>query len=140
MVRKQLSVLLIALLVFLAAGGQVFAQDSRKTQVSPVEKIKAKIAKLSAGKKTRAQITLQTGEKIKGYVSSAGENDFVFTEKKTGQTKTISYLDVAEVKKSGGLSTAAKIGIGLGIGVAVLAVVAIHIKNHLFDDFNLGPR
>jgi len=113
---------------------------SGKTQVSPVEKIKAKIAKLNAGKKTRAQIKLQTGEKIKGYVNSAGENDFVFTEKKTGQTKTISYSDVAEVKKSGGLSTAAKIGIGLGIGVAVLAVVAIHVKNHLFDDFNLGQR
>ena len=45
------------------------------------------------------------------------------------------YADVVEVKKAGGLSTGAKIAIGLGIGVAVLALVAIHVKNHLFDDF-----
>ena len=106
--KKQLSVILIASLVSLASGSRVFAQGSaKKAQPSPVEKIKAKIAKLGAGKKARAQIKLQTGEKIKGYVSSAGENDFAFTEKSSGLAKTISYADVAEVKKSGGLSTAA---------------------------------
>ena len=136
--RKQLSVILLASLSFVASGSNVFAQGSAKNQASPVEKIKAKIAKLGAGKKARAQIKLQTGEKIKGYVSSAGENDFAFTEKSSGLTKTISYSDVAEVKKSGGLSTAAKIGIGLGIGVGVLAIVAVYISHHLFDDFNLS--
>ncbi len=136
--RKQLSVILIASLVFLASGSNVFAQGSAKNQASPVEKIKAKIARLGAGKKARAQIKLQTGEKIKGYVSSAGENDFAFTEKSSGLTKTISYSDVTEVKKSGGLSTLAKIGIGLGIGVGVLAIVAVYISHHLFDNFNLS--
>jgi len=130
--------MLITLLVFLASGSNVFAQGSAKNQASPVEKIKAKIARLGAGKKARAQIKLQTGEKIKGYVSSAGENDFAFTEKSSGLTKTISYSDVTEVKKSGGLSTLAKIGIGLGIGVGVLAIVAVYISHHLFDNFNLS--
>jgi hypothetical protein len=138
--RKQISVIMIASLVFVASGGHVFAQGSAKKQVSPVEKIKAKIAKLGAGKKAKAQIKLQTGEKIKGYVSSAGENDFAFTDKSSGQTKTISYSDVAEVKRSGGLSTLAKVGIGLGISVGVLAIVAVYVSHHLFDNFNLGQR
>ena len=136
--RKQISVILIASLVFVVSGGHVFAQGSARKQVSPVEKIKAKIARLGTGKKARAQIKLQTGEKTKGYVSSAGENDFAFSDKSSGQTKTISYSDVSEVKKSGGLSTAAKIGIGLGIGVGVLAIVAVYISHHLFDNFTLS--
>jgi hypothetical protein len=44
------------------------------------------------------------------------------------------------VRKSGGLSTGAKIAIGLGIGVGVLAIVVIYAKNHLFDNFNLGQH
>jgi hypothetical protein len=51
-------------------------------------------------------------------------------------SKTVAYADVVEVKKSSELSTAAKIGIGVGIGVAVLAIVAIHVKDHLFDNFH----
>ena len=136
--RRQLSLVLIASLMLLASSSGVFAQGSAKRQASPAEKIKAKIARVGVGKKARAQIKLQTGEKIKGYVSSGGENDFAFTEKSSGLTKTVLYSDVTEVKKSGGLSTAAKIGIGLGIGVGVLAIVAVYISHHLFDDFTLS--
>jgi len=139
-VRRHLSIVLIGLLVFLTCGGRTLARAAEHDAVPPVEKIKAKITKLGVGEKARAQITLRTGEKIKGYVSSAGENEFAFTEGKSGQTRSFAYSDVVEVKKPGGLSTAAKIGIGVGIGAAVLAIVAIHVKNHLLDDFRLGPN
>ena len=137
--KKDLAIVLAALLVLFVPGGQTLARASGQTEIRPVEKIKARIAKLGVGEKARAQITLRTGEKIKGYVSSAGDNDFAFTERKSGQTKTFAYLEIVEVKKPGGLSTGAKIGIAVGIGAVVLAVVAIHVKNHLFDDFKLGP-
>jgi hypothetical protein len=122
--------------VFLASGGQTLARTSVRDKTPTVAEIKAKIAKLGTGKKAKAQIKLRTGEKIKGFVSSAGDDSFAFTERDSKQTKTISYADVIEVKKAGGLSTGAKIAIGLGIGVAVLAIVVIHAKNHLFDDFH----
>ena len=134
--KKHLTILLIGSLVFLASGGQTLARSSGKDKVPTVEQIKAKIAKLGTGKKAKAQIKLRTGEKIKGFVSSAGDDSFAFTERDSKQTKTIAYADVVEVKKSGGLSTGAKIAIGLGIGVAVLAIVVIHAKNHLFDNFH----
>ena len=134
--KKHLTIILIGSLVFLASGGQTLARSSGKNKVPTVEEIKAKIAKLGTGKKAKAQIKLRTGEKIKGFVSSAGDDSFAFTERDSKQTKTIAYADVVEVKKSGGLSTGAKIAIGLGIGVAVLAIVVIHAKNHLFDNFH----
>jgi len=133
--KKHLTIILIGSLVFLASGGQTLARSSGKDKVLTVEEIKAKIARLGAGKKAKAQIKLRTGEKIKGFVDSAGDDSFAFTERDSKQTKTIAYADVVEVKKAGGLSTGAKIAIGLGIGVGVLALVAIHVKNHLFDDF-----
>ena len=133
--KKHLTILLIGSLVFLASGGQTLARSSGKDKVPTVEQIKAKIAKLGTGKKAKAQIKLRTGEKTKGFVSSAGDDSFAFTERDSKQTKTIAYADVVEVKKSGGLSTGAKIAIGLGIGVGVLALIAIYVKNHLFDDF-----
>lgn len=134
--KRHLTIFLIGSLVFLASGGQTLARTSVRDKTPTVAEIKAKIAKLGTGKKAKAQIKLRTGEKIKGFVSSAGDDSFAFTERDSKQTKTISYADVIEVKKAGGLSTGAKIAIGLGIGVAVLAIVVIHAKNHLFDDFH----
>ena len=138
--KKHLTIILIGSLVFLASGGQTLARSSGKDKVPTVEEIKAKIAKLGTGKKAKAQIKLRTGEKIKGFVDSAGNDSFAFTERDSKHTKTIAYADVVEVKKAGGLSTGAKIAIGLGIGVGVLALVAIYVKNHLFDNFNLGQH
>jgi hypothetical protein len=131
--RKLLSIVLIGLLVFLASGGQVLAQSSGQDEAKALEKVKAKIAKLGVGEKARAQIKLRNGQKIKGYVSSAGPSDFAFTERKSGTTTTVAYADVVDVKKPG-LSTGAKIGIGAAIGVGVLAVFAalvVHSLNNI---------
>jgi len=136
--KKHISIILVVAIVTLATGGKALAQSTAKDPVQRAAKIKAKVAKLGTGTKAKATVKLNTGDKLKGYISSAGENEFAITDKKTGQTKTISYSDVTEVKKSGGLSTAAKIGIGLGIGVGVLAIVAVYISHHLFDNFNLS--
>ena len=134
--RKLLSMVLIGSLVFLACGGQALAQTSGKDDAKALDKIKAKIAKLGVGEKARAQIKLRNGQKIKGYVSSDGPNDFAFTERKSGTTTTVAYADVVEVKKPG-LSTGAKIAIGVGIGVGVLAIfaaVVVHSLNNLDID------
>jgi hypothetical protein len=131
--RKLLSIVLAGLLVFFASGGQTLAQSSGQDEAKALEKIKAKIAKLGVGEKARAQIKLRNGQKIKGQVSSSGQDDFAFTDRKSGKTTTVAYADVVEVKKPG-LSTGAKIGIAVGIGVgvlAILAVVVVHSLNNL---------
>ena len=128
--RKPLSIVLAGLLVFFACGGQTLAQSSGQAETKALEKIKAKIAKLGVGEKARAQIKLRNGQKIKGYVTSKGQDDFAFTERKSGTTTTVAYVDIVEVKKPG-LSTGAKIGIAAAIGVGVLAILAVAVVHSL---------
>jgi len=128
--RKPLAIVLVGLLVFFASGGQTPAQSSGQADTKALEKIKAKIAKLGVGEKARAQIKLRNGQKIKGYVSSNGQDDFAFTERKSGTTTTVAYADIVEVKKPG-LSTGAKIGIAAAIGVGVLAILAVAVVHSL---------
>lgn len=131
--KKLLAMVLVGLLVAMASGGQALAQSPAQDGTKALEKIKAKIVKLGVGEKARAEIKLRNGQKIKGYVSSAGPDDFAFTERKSGANSTIAYADVVEVRRPG-LSTGAKIGIGAAIGVGVLAVLAalaVHSLNNI---------
>ncbi len=100
---------------------------------SAVEKVKADVAKRGVGREVRVTVKLNDGAKLKGYISAAGEDSFTLTDSKTGQTRTLAYSDVAQVKKPGGFSLAAKIGIGLGIAVGVLAILyGISCRNDPF--------
>lgn len=128
--KKYLSIILIGLLVFFASSGQTLAQSSGQAETKALEKIKAKIAKLGVGEKARAQIKLRNGQKIKGYISSNGQDDFAFTERKSGTTTTVAYADIVEVRKPG-LSTGAKIGIAVAIGAGVLAILAVAVVHSL---------
>ncbi len=130
--RKHLAIILIGLLV-LFAPAQALARASVKDEAKAIEKIKAKIAKLGVGEKARAQIKLRNGQKIKGFVSSTGDDNFTFTERDSGQIKTVAYADVIEVKKPG-LSKGAKIGIAVGIGAGVTAVVFVLGLRHALDN------
>ena len=132
--RMYFALILAGLLVLMAIG-QTTTQAQTKDEAAPSEKIKAKIAKLGVGEKARAQITLRNGQRIKGFVSSAGQNDFAFTERGSGQSTTVAYADVVEIKKPG-LSTGAKIGIAAAIGVGVTAIViGVGIKGKIGSPF-----
>lgn len=130
--RKLLSMVLIGMLVSMASGGQALARSSGQDDAKTLEKVKAKIVKLGVGEKARAQIKLRNGQKIKGYVSSAGPNDFAFTERDSGRTTTVTYADVVEVKKAGGLSKGAKIAIAAGASAVVLGLIAHRVVNCIF--------
>jgi hypothetical protein len=139
--KKHLTIILIVSLVSLATGVQAFGRGKGKDPVPQAEKIKAKVAKLGTGEKAKAKVRLRSGEKLKGYISNAGENDFTITDKKSGQSKTVAYADVDEVKKPG-LSKGTKIAIVVVIGaVATAAILALVIAN-TFPNFTLSntPR
>src|SRR5258708_306779 len=103
MLKKIISLSLAALLfhAFNAMPANAVAQTSQKE--SCVEKVKADVAKRGVGEKARVTVKLQDGSKLKGYISQAGADSFALTDSKTGQTTTLAYRDVIQVKKQGGL-------------------------------------
>jgi hypothetical protein len=112
---KHISWLLAALLL-LAPSSQIFAAGQTQTSL---DKTRSKVAKLGVGSKARATIKLNDGTKVKGYVYSAGDEDFVIRDRQTDAPTTISYADVKSVDDNRGHSVARNILIVVGIGAAV---------------------
>ena len=133
--KRHLALVLIGSL-FLFFPGHLLAR-SRKDDALSVEKIKTKITRLGVGEKARAQIKLRNGQKIKGFVSNAGDDNFNFTDRKSGQTTTIAYADVVDVQKPG-MSKRTKIFIGVAIGVVATAAILAWAVTHSFPNFTLS--
>ena len=112
---KQIS-WLMAVLLLLTPLSQVFAAGQSQT---PADKIKSRVAKLGVGSKARATIKLNDGSKVKGYVYSAGDEDFVIRNRETDAPTTIRYADVKSVDDNRGHSIARNVLIVVGIGAAV---------------------
>jgi hypothetical protein len=105
---------LISLLLILAPIAQVAAQTQ-----NDLEKSKKNVAKLGVGSKAKATITLNSGTKVKGYVYSAGDDDFVIRDSKTDAATTIRYADVKNVDDNRGHRNAKLAVIFVGIGAAI---------------------
>lgn len=84
-----------------------------------IDKVKAAVAK-RVGKKST--VKLQDGTKLKGSITQAGDDSFTLSDSKTGQTRTLAYTDVSEVKGQG-MSTTTKILIIAGIALGVLIII-----------------
>jgi hypothetical protein len=122
---KNIAWVLAASLLF-APLTQVFAAGKKLDDpANQIEKIKVKIARLGVGDKARATIKLQDGTRVKGYVHSAGDDDFVIRDEKTNASTTIRYAEVKSVDDMRGHSMARNILIAVGIGAAV-TVIAIY--------------
>ena len=121
MLKRLFSIGLVVLLFH--AGNSLLIQDARANQNDAASnKVKADVAKRGTGPKAKVSVKLKDHTKLKGYISNASGDSFTLSDIKTGQARTLAYSDVAEVKKQGGMSLAAKIGIGVGIGVGALAL------------------
>jgi hypothetical protein len=122
MLKRLFSIGLVVLLFH--AGNSLLIHDVARAQSDAAsDKVKAEVAKRGTGPKAKVTVKLKDKTKLKGYISNASGDSFTLSDSKTGQVRTLAYSDVAEVKKQGGLSLAAKIGIGVGIGVGVIALV-----------------
>ncbi len=116
---KTLSWLIAGLLLLGPALQTVTAQPQKDTQKTNIEKTKIQIAKLGIGEKARATVTTKAGAKTKGYIYSAGDDDFVMRDRKTNASTTIRYEDVAKVDGNRGHSVMRNVLIAVGIGAAV---------------------
>jgi hypothetical protein len=120
---KRLFSIGLAVLIF-HAGNSLFIHDVALANQgdTAAEKVKAAVAKRGTGPKAKVTVKLKDKTRLKGYISNAGGDSFALSDTKTGQVRTLAYTDVAEVKKQGGMSLAAKIGIGVGAGVGALGI------------------
>lgn len=122
MFKRLFSIGLVVLLFH--AGNSLLIHDVARANQNDAaaDKVKATVAKRGTGPKAKVTVKLKDRTKLKGYISNANGDSFTLSDSKTGQARTLAYSDVAEVKKQGGMSLAAKIGIGVGIGVGALAL------------------
>jgi hypothetical protein len=122
---------LLASLLLLATISQPVAAKQGDTPATPVEKIKAKVAKLGVGEKAKATVTLKSGTKTKGYIAQSGDDEFVVRDRKTDTPTTIRYVDVAKVESNKGHSTARNLGLGIAIGAGALLITIFAVIAHL---------
>ncbi len=120
MLKRICSVALVALLLQ-AAAAPAFAKSSAEKESRRVEKVRAQLAKLGTGKDAVVRLELRDKTRLEGYVSEAGAESFVITNK-AGVATTVPYPQVIKAKGNN-LSTGAKIGIGIGIGVGVFLLI-----------------
>ena len=105
---------LLTLLLLLSPMAHVAAQ----TQTN-LDHIKKNVAKLGVGSKAKATITLNDGSKVKGYVYSAGDEDFVIHNSKTDAPTTVRYAEVKNINDERGHRNAKLAVLFVGIGAAV---------------------
>jgi hypothetical protein len=117
MLKKCLALTLM-MLVFNLGAGLVLAGAQARKDARRAAQIKGEIARRGTGHNVRVRIKLRDGTKLKGYISQAGENDFVIRDDESGTSKTVAYGDVTQVKGKG-LSTGRKILIGIGVWLGI---------------------
>ena len=124
---KRISCLL-SLLLLLTPVVHVFAAGQK---TGDLEHAKRSVAKLGVGSKARATITVNNGTKVKGYVYSAGDEEFVMRDRKTDTATTVRYADVKSVDDNRGHRNAmlAVIFVGIGAAVTIAAVYGAILRN-----------
>ena len=106
----------LALLLMLVPVAQLAAQ-TQKNALSA----KKNIARLGVGKKAKTSITLNDRSKVKGYIYSIGDDDFVVRDSKTDSPTTVRYADVLSVDDK----SSKDLLIGLGAAAAGAAILVL---------------
>lgn len=128
--KHYLTSLLVFSLVIAVGALPISAQQSSSLELTTLENVKSKVAKIGVGEKAKATVILKNGSKMKGYIGQAGSDEFVLRDRKNDSPTTIRYSDVSKVESNRGHSTARNIAIGVGIGVgALLAIIGITIAH-----------
>jgi len=128
---KKISCLLSVLLLLALVTKTLGAGQKTDKPATTIEHIRSRVAKLGVGSKARATITVNNSAKVKGYVYSAGDEEFVIRNRKTDAPTRIRYADVKKIDDNRGHSLARNILIAVGIGAAVtLTAVYLAIVRH----------
>ena len=113
------AVVLGAFLALVLSSGSGLSAQEKRNQPAATQDVKARVDKFVAGKPTRVTVRLHDGEKLKGHISAIDDDTFSITNRNTGQQFTVSYEEVAKLKRAG-LSTGLKIAIWSGVACGAL--------------------
>lgn len=120
--KKKVLVVLAALLAALASVSPAGARLREGERARPAEKVKASVARLGTGARSRVEVRLRDKTKLKGYVSEAGDDHFTVVDE-AGVANAVAYTQVAQVKGNN-LSTGVRIAITVGLFAVLLALLA----------------
>jgi hypothetical protein len=113
--------------ILLAIVVQLNSLTSAQSSVPPAEPsipaaaIRTEIRKRGAGEKSRVKVSLRDGSEVKGYITKIDDSSFEVTDKKTGSSKSVAYVDVRKVQGPG-LSSVVKIGIVVGVVALIILI------------------
>jgi hypothetical protein len=106
----------VALVLTIVFATVAFAQSSAE-----MNKVRAKVQELSLNRDQKVEVKLKDSTKFKGNITNVTPDSFTVSEPKTGSDQTFSYVEVAQVTKSGGgLSTKTWLIIG-GVAAGTVA-------------------
>ena len=129
MLKKLLSLALVALVFNLAGAPRVPAATKGEKEARLAAKIKAGVMKLGTGPDARVRVRLRDKTKMEGYVGRAGEEGFVLVDARTGAETEISYARVKQIKGNN-LSTGVTIAIAVGVLAVVIILALVGLGDH----------
>lgn len=130
MLKNYLNYLLAGLMLLGPVVQTSMAAPKGRQRMSAQE-VKTKVLKLGTGSKAKATVWLADGTKVKGYISQAGDNDFVMRDRKTNASTTVRYADVVKFDRNNGHSTAKWVAIGVGAGAGGFLLILLATIAHL---------
>jgi hypothetical protein len=92
---------------------------AKAPQVVTPSSVEAQVRKFGVGKDVK--VTLAGGKRLRGHITSIGENSFTIKLRKSKADREIPYNEVALVKDPGPL-----VWILVGVAIAVIVIVAVH--------------
>ena len=130
---KFIAILLI-FVVGLALPVHIVAQtsDSDAKRAKKALEVKEKVGKLGTGRDAVVKVKLYSDTEYRGYISSAGPDDFEVTTV-GGSTHSVSYDDVRSIGGKN-MTTGKKIAIGVGIGAGVALLIFYLIFRELAEN------
>lgn len=129
MLKKILTISVVVLLLNLTMVPSVLASANAEKKAKMAEKVKIGIAKLGVGTESKVKLKLNDGTKVKGYISEISAEQFVVVDSRTGESVTVSYSSVKQVKGNN-LSKQAYIVIGFIGFIALLVIILVAQKEN----------
>ncbi len=126
MFRKIISLMLVVLLLTTANVNVAYAKSNKEKEARLAAEVKEGVKKLGVGKDAQVAVKLRNKTKLKGYISKAREDSFVVIDEKTGESNTVTYPSVKQIKGNNH-SLGVKIAIGAAIVAAVIVALVIII-------------
>jgi hypothetical protein len=124
MVRKILSLFLMAALIGVASSSPAQADTKEEKAAAFTQKVKVGITQLGTGTDARVELKLRDKTKLKGWISETGETGFVVMEANSGKAVPVAYPAVTQVRgHHGHYGTRLLIATAVTLLVTVLVIV-----------------